>query len=300
MLRILDALGLGRVPGDAHARAGIGCAEVDELGRIVFRLPVTEQRVHDRAGIDRADHGAVLRRDIGDEGRGLGAAGARQFLAMIVRFARNEAVDIAHDGAGIDVVAAAGIAADHIVDGLAGVIVFRHGGGAARPAIAAATVTAPNRVACIKIIKSSLDGGPDLSDSRVRIVFRSSPKLDNWAWRSNAQGDAGRRTWRRSSKGLRGNPGAGRPLFCETARRAGPVPGRYRCRDHEDRRGPERAYRLTMSSRNFGLAHMRPCSSSSSSRKYCSRDAPVSAIPVPTAAACPTTPAFGSFESCAR
>ena len=56
-----------------------------------------------------------------EEGRGVAAAGARLVLAARCRIARNEAAEMAGDDARIDVVAAADVAADDEIDGLAGV-----------------------------------------------------------------------------------------------------------------------------------------------------------------------------------
>src|SRR5262245_13663710 len=109
---------------DADARRVVGAGEILELGRVVERLrPVVEQRPHDRAGKDRADHRPVLGRDAVDEGGGAAAAGAGLVLHDDGRIPRNEAREMAAEHAGVDVVAAADIAADEKVDGLAGVVV---------------------------------------------------------------------------------------------------------------------------------------------------------------------------------
>ena len=58
----------------------VGAAEIDELAGIVLHGGVAQQRLEHRARKDRADGGAVLRRDAVDVAGRLVAAGARHVL----------------------------------------------------------------------------------------------------------------------------------------------------------------------------------------------------------------------------
>ena len=64
-----------------------------------------------------------------DEGRGLAAAGARHVLDHDARLAGDVPRQMPRECARIDVVAAAGIAADDEFDGFAGEEILRGGGG---------------------------------------------------------------------------------------------------------------------------------------------------------------------------
>jgi hypothetical protein len=124
--RIIEALDPGALVTDADARRVVGAAEILKLGRVIERLrAIIEQRTHDGAGKDRADHGAVLGRDAIKIGCGPSAAGARLVLRYDRRTAGNEAVEMPRQHAGIDVVTAPDIPADEKINGLAGVEIRR-------------------------------------------------------------------------------------------------------------------------------------------------------------------------------
>jgi hypothetical protein len=119
--RVLEALDAGALVADAHARSVVGAAEILELGGVIKRLgAIIEQRPHDCARKHRSDYRAVFGRDAVEQRRGASAAG-RLVLGNDGRRTGNEAVEMARDHAGVDVIAAADVAADDEIDGLAGV-----------------------------------------------------------------------------------------------------------------------------------------------------------------------------------
>ena len=79
---------------------------------------IAEQRVHRRAVGEGADHRAVVLGTVIKRARGREACRRRQVLGDDIRMARNVIGPVAREGAGIDVVAAAGAAADQHGDGM--------------------------------------------------------------------------------------------------------------------------------------------------------------------------------------
>jgi hypothetical protein len=84
-----------------------------------------EQRLDHRAHEDRADHGAVLGRDIVDMGRQHVAGGARHVADDDGGVARKVLAQVPRNQARIEIVAAAGRRTDHDGDGFA-LVELRH------------------------------------------------------------------------------------------------------------------------------------------------------------------------------
>jgi hypothetical protein len=119
---ILERLDL-RIPvGRADACAALGATEILEPDRLIrgFGLRI-EQRRHDRAWIERADGGAVLGRHGINVRSRLHGAGAWHVADDDGRVAGDEARQMSREGARVEIVAAAGAAANHHADGLASV-----------------------------------------------------------------------------------------------------------------------------------------------------------------------------------
>src|SRR5262249_30294695 len=103
---------------DADARGVVGAAEILELGRVEQAGPaLVQQRPDDRPGKHRADHRAVLGYDTVEIRGGARAARALHVFRDDGGIAGDETVEMPGDGPGIDVVAAADLAADEKVDG---------------------------------------------------------------------------------------------------------------------------------------------------------------------------------------
>src|SRR5215208_161812 len=125
-LRVLEGLDLGILEGRADAHPAIGGADIDHLGRIELQVGLlVQQRPDDGARHQRPDGISVLGRGGADVDSGARAAGAGHVLDEDIGIAGNVPVHVAGDGARIDVVATAGIAADDELDSLAGIIVCR-------------------------------------------------------------------------------------------------------------------------------------------------------------------------------
>ena len=123
-----DQLGRQRVLEVLHRRVGaheadidvaVGVAEIKELRRLVLHRRAAEQRLQDRAGKDRAGHGAVLRRDgIDIPGRAV-RSGAAHVLHHDRRIAGDVIAEMAREQPCVGVVAAARRRADHDLELLA-------------------------------------------------------------------------------------------------------------------------------------------------------------------------------------
>ena len=120
--RILEGARLRGLEGRADAGRDIGAAEILELGRLEARLhALVEQRADDHPGKDHADGQAILRRARIEVVGEVDAAGARHVLDHDRRLARDVLGNMPRQRPRVDVVAAAGIAADDHGDGLLGV-----------------------------------------------------------------------------------------------------------------------------------------------------------------------------------
>ena len=137
-----ERLDAGAFVRRADAGRAVGAGEKLEFGRIEQRLrALFEQWRDDHPGKHRPDRRAVLGRHRIDVRCGAAAAGAGLVLDHDRRLARNEAGQMPRNGAGIDVVTAADVAADDQFDGLAGIEVGRRRGAPARTGIATAATS---------------------------------------------------------------------------------------------------------------------------------------------------------------
>src|SRR5215208_698366 len=119
LLRVLKGLDLGILEGRADAHPAVGSADIGDLGWVKLEVGFfIDKRPDDRTGHQGANAAAVLRGDGADIDSGARAAGARHVLDDDVGIAGNVSVHVARNGAGIDVVAAAGVAAHHELDRL--------------------------------------------------------------------------------------------------------------------------------------------------------------------------------------
>ena len=126
-----DQLLLEHLGEALHRRAGahqadidvlVGVADVVELAHVVGGAgAAAEQRLDHRAHEQRADHRAVLRRGVVDVRGGDVARRARHVADDHVRVAGQVLADVPRDGAGIEIVAAAGRRGGDDSDGLAAV-----------------------------------------------------------------------------------------------------------------------------------------------------------------------------------
>ena len=75
---------------EADVDVAVGVAEIEKFGRIVLHRRTAEQRLQDRAGKDRAGHGAVLRRD----GIDVTGRAVRSGAAHVLHYDRRIAGDV--------------------------------------------------------------------------------------------------------------------------------------------------------------------------------------------------------------
>ena len=162
----------GGVPGDADADLVVGAADPGELGGVVLRALVAEQRLERDAAAGGAERGAVARRGLVEPVGEPQPAGALHVLGHHRRVARDVLAQVAGEKPRIEVVAAARAVGDVEVDRLAPVEFGRASGrsrsmtGKHRRSVAA--VSARNSDACAIRVACSTIGPMGACPARFR------------------------------------------------------------------------------------------------------------------------------------
>jgi hypothetical protein len=134
-LGVGDRLDAGSVPDEGDVVVDDAVADPVELGRVIFDAGLAHRLVQRHRLSHRADHGAVLRRQLVKPICRPAAARTGHVLRHDGRISRNMLVDVAADGTGVGVIPAARTVADDQFDGLPFIEFLHRGrlGGAPEP-----------------------------------------------------------------------------------------------------------------------------------------------------------------------